>query len=311
MTSNKQPRPDRPTTSTARVAANRRNAQKSTGPKSPEGKRRSSENATTHGVFSQRGFPVRNGLFAEDPEEVDAYQTGIVQALAPRDDVEEAQAQLVARRYRQERRLARFEAESLASAGAVPGDHHRIILEGQATVGARLEAARMMHQVVSGTIPEDEPDYRALAEFVRERRYISTPEARTDHPLDTPKDWEWAFNAILADKWGSNPSEAADWAHRQVLQWQSELGWLDGRTLAKGTERGLEMLDRVTTYGARIQRSLETALRTYRSLQARTLPAPEEAPSPVHQPANQPRVLTMEEIKARETNPISDGGSSA
>jgi hypothetical protein len=110
---------------------------------------------------------------------------------------------------------------------------------------------------------------------------------------------------------GRNLSEAAEWAHRQVLQWQSELGWLDGRTLANGTERGLEMLDRVTTYGARIQRSLETALRNYRHLQARSLPAPEEAPSPAHQPANQTTVLTMEEIKARETNPILDSDSSA
>jgi hypothetical protein len=313
MTSTQDPGPDETTTSAARIAANRRNAQKSTGPRSPEGKRRSSENATRHGAFSERGFPVRIGLFAEDPEEVDAYQAGIVQALDPRDDVEDAQAQLVALRYLQVRRLARFEAESLSTAGTVTGHEHRSVLDDQATAADRLETARMMLHVVSGTAPEHNPDYRALANFVEVRRRLSwtSRDLWKDHPLDSPEDWEWAFNALLAHVWGTDLSAAADWAHREVLEWQCELGRLDGRALARGTERVLEILDRVTTYDARIQRSLERALRDNRYLQARSLPAPEGAPSPDHQPANQPRVLSIDEIKDRETNPISDGGSSA
>ncbi len=312
MTSPQDPGSDETTASAARVAANRRNAQKSTGPKSPEGKRRSSENATTHGAFAERGFPVRSGLFAEDPEEVDAYQSGIVQALDPRDDLEEAQAQLVALRYLQVRRLARFEAESLASAGTVAGDEHRSVLDDQATAAHGLETARMMLHVVSSTTPEHDPDYGALAEFVKVRRRLwwETRDLWKDHPLDSPEDWEWAFNTLLAHVWGTDLCAAADWAHREVLEWQCELGRLDGSALARGTERVLEILDRVTTYDARIQRSLERALRDYRYLRARSLPAPEEAPSPDHQPANQPIVLSIDEIKDRETNPISDSGSS-
>ena len=54
-------------TSTARADANRRNAQRSTGPKSPEGKARASMNALKHGLTAE--FAV---LPDEDPEKFDA-----------------------------------------------------------------------------------------------------------------------------------------------------------------------------------------------------------------------------------------------
>ena len=47
-----------------------------------EGKRRSSENALKHDVFAERAIPVL-GDSSENPEEVDAYLSGIIEALGP------------------------------------------------------------------------------------------------------------------------------------------------------------------------------------------------------------------------------------
>jgi hypothetical protein len=69
--------PKRPV-SERRLAANRANAQKSTGPRTPEGKRRSALNATRHGILSQ--------VLHLPEEELEAYTeftTAYVTSLAP------------------------------------------------------------------------------------------------------------------------------------------------------------------------------------------------------------------------------------
>ncbi len=49
----------------AQIAANRRNAESSTGPRTKEGKSRSSRNAVTFGIYSAADFvlPEDNGLY--------------------------------------------------------------------------------------------------------------------------------------------------------------------------------------------------------------------------------------------------------
>ena len=70
--------------SAARLAANRANAQRSTGPRSVEGKARSSMNAVKHGLLSRQPL-----LADEDPAEYEELRDRLFEALAPDGAVED------------------------------------------------------------------------------------------------------------------------------------------------------------------------------------------------------------------------------
>ena len=67
----------------AQILANQENAKKSTGPKTEEGKQRSSMNAMTHGIFAQ--IPILPG---EDREFLNAIADAINQTYKPQDAME-------------------------------------------------------------------------------------------------------------------------------------------------------------------------------------------------------------------------------
>jgi hypothetical protein len=69
--------------SDAQIKANQENAKKSTGPKTVEGKQRSSMNAMTHGIFAQ--IPILPG---EDRENFTALANAINQTYKPQDAME-------------------------------------------------------------------------------------------------------------------------------------------------------------------------------------------------------------------------------
>src|SRR5262245_21582907 len=83
---------------------NHRNAQHSTGPRTVEGKERSSQNALRHGLRSE--LPVLPGERAEDWE---AHRAGIVQSLAPAGALEAELAGRVALCLWRLRRVAAYE----------------------------------------------------------------------------------------------------------------------------------------------------------------------------------------------------------
>ena len=98
--------------------ANRKNAQHSTGPRTEHGKKKSSSNSLKHGGWATSSVAVPRGRFKENPDEIDAFVTAIVDALHPRDALEVVEANNIAVLYLRLRRIARYECESIAGHSA-------------------------------------------------------------------------------------------------------------------------------------------------------------------------------------------------
>jgi hypothetical protein len=87
------------------IAANRSNAQRSTGPRTPNGKAKVSVNALTHGLTG-RDIVLPN----ESPDEFDAFRAGLLISLAPQGALEaELANRIIAEAWRL-RRVPTFEA---------------------------------------------------------------------------------------------------------------------------------------------------------------------------------------------------------
>jgi hypothetical protein len=96
-------------TSALRIAANRDNAQKSTGPTSDEGKIRSMQNATRHGLLSRRLF-----VDDEDPAEFETLLLELQSGLAPVGSLEFILVERIGITLWRQRRLVGAETSALS-----------------------------------------------------------------------------------------------------------------------------------------------------------------------------------------------------
>src|SRR3954453_21067027 len=92
------------------IEANRRNAQKSTGPQTEEGKRRSCINALKHGLGA-----IHVPLPHEDPNEYTNILTGLMETYQPANAQEQLLVENIASAYLRIQRASRFEAAILHS----------------------------------------------------------------------------------------------------------------------------------------------------------------------------------------------------
>ena len=144
--------PPRPPTSLRRIAANKRNAQLSTGAKTPEGKRAVSLNAQKTGMHGGL-HAVRSGPYREDPLEIDALVAGVMESLQPRDDLEERLALKIATLMLRMTRAERVEAVNFSAIGRLEAD----TVTPEALFDAQFEAE--LYTRASATLERDPSTY--------------------------------------------------------------------------------------------------------------------------------------------------------
>lgn len=93
--------------------ANRRNAQKSTGPTTEAGKERASRNAITHGIYAGPRA-IKAGTYQETQSDIDHDINAVVEALAPLNEAARRAAIEVATAYLALDRASRAEATAMS-----------------------------------------------------------------------------------------------------------------------------------------------------------------------------------------------------
>lgn len=189
-------------TSPAAKAANRLNAKKSTGPKTPEGKEASAQNSLKHGLTAQKP----KVLSWEDPTAFETLRDGILEIYDPQ-TVEEASAanQVIDIQWRLNRILT-LENMALEDAAQTPADIGKQLREFsryQANLNKFLvQAYQLLNALVEGRQGNPGPSRHPMspntpaqqrAEYkkrmAQSREGMSRPMAPMD-PLSQAKRWE-------------------------------------------------------------------------------------------------------------------------
>jgi len=182
--------------SVAQIQANRSNAQKSTGPRTPEGKASSSRNAVKHGLLAEQVV-----IQGEDPEEFDLYRAGMLAELAPVGAVEAMLAERavsLAWRLRRAERLqsAVFATVYRENANDVvlwpkhglpirPGPGEDDVILGQ-VVMTDFARAQVLDRLLVHERRIESSLYRTMAQLRREREARAAASEQASHSAGSP-----------------------------------------------------------------------------------------------------------------------------
>lgn len=259
-----------------RVAANRSNAKKSTGPKTEAGKERSSRNSQKHHIFVSRIEPIEDGSYAEDPEEFYEHVGALVAAMRPRDVVEHELATRVSGVLVKLERLDRWSALASAHAAVMNSGDFELGVRSEPRVEALMDLANRLVALLRDGPSADKSGYEDFARFIR--RYGPDPEVgvrglwNKNHTPTTEADWRKAFDSLRDHHWPVE-SAALAWAedtHLKLTRKLEAVEDLEARLVASRILKG--PFDLQLKYESRLVNDLKRYLTIYERLQMRDMP---------------------------------------
>lgn len=137
------------------LQANRANAQKSTGPKTPEGKARSAKNATVHGLRSADTV-INTAIYSEDQSEFDALLKSLIERFSPESEAEKRQVFRIAVCMWRLNRLAIAETAQIERQLGRTANKQRM----DDILARMIREARPDRPVNPGFLPDPEADER-------------------------------------------------------------------------------------------------------------------------------------------------------
>lgn len=180
-------------TSPRQVEANRQNARRSTGPRTPDGKRRSSQNAITHGIFT-RAIVLPGSEADESEQEFRTLHQELVTDLEPDGTLETLCVERIAIALWRLRRVYKAEAGEIAAARleiAIERDQTDLPLLGRLTSGD-------VGRVAAGELNSSQAALQAVL------KWLDMVERKVKETGELGEDLHWFFG-----DWGVETDEIA------------------------------------------------------------------------------------------------------
>ncbi len=271
-----------PPISPKQQAANQRNAQKSTGPRTEDGKARTSLNALRHGIYG-RPNAIRRGELAEDEKEVTEFIDALMDDLDPRDSQEFVVAKRIAEGELRLSRADRFESAGLSAAGRLSGYDRGM------GIGQEFQRDILIHQYLEASRLLQDPGKETEASWLGILGLIyslnGVPPERRDYPegwQNEPSDsgiWKrFVLEKVVSRYWPS-PAAASAALQEAAFKVMNLAEDLDGQAEERAVENALKVggvFDRASILRSRAQRAVERDRATYAELRKRHLGGDDE-----------------------------------
>jgi hypothetical protein len=260
-------------TSEAQRAANQRNAKKSTGPRTEDGKARSSANALRHGVYSTRHDSISASILEEDPDEVLSLLQDVYDELKPRTALEAVAVDTVATRVLNRVRVNRL-TSPLAS-GAAPTD------DDWYTVGTARNEVRVAREMLHAIdVMEERSDgpvgwMRLIFDVSRivSPKIPFTPMQTWPNgelrPPETEDEWRFKFDDLVRTSF-EDYDEARQFANAWIGRHAAEANAETRQEEANQARKLLEDFERIMRIADHVDRGFDRSMASFEKMRART-----------------------------------------